>query len=50
MHSCGFDDAPAVGGRPTANPGGVLQQTELMSVASVCADMPAPMDKEISGH
>ena len=27
-----------------------LQQTELLSVGTVCADVPAPMSKEISGH
>ena len=27
-----------------------LQQTELLSVGTVCADVPVPMDKEISGH
>ena len=28
----------------------VLQQSELLSVGTVCADVPVPMDEEISGH
>lgn len=28
----------------------VLRQTELLSVGTACADVPVPMDKEISVH
>ena len=36
--------SPVLGSRRTAR-----QQTQL-SVGTVCADVPVPMDKEISGH
>jgi hypothetical protein len=29
--------------------GDVLQQTEVQSVGTVCADVPVPMDEEIRG-